>query len=195
MNKLINFDEKEHIYRCNGFIVPSVTQIMKPLSDDEYGGIDEAVMRKAAERGSAVHHAIETRINFGFDDIPSEYAGYLEAFMKFFRDYPIENPKTESVVYNEIHQYAGSVDLIATIDGKRMLIDYKTTASVLMKLVSVQLAAYKKAAEQGGEQIDGTAVLHLSKDGTYKFIPNDGEREGWQVFQALNTIYKYKNKK
>ena len=55
----LTFDEATHLYRLNGAELPSVTTVMKPLSTEVYGGVDEWVMERAAGRGTAVHNAIE----------------------------------------------------------------------------------------------------------------------------------------
>ena len=46
----LTFDERSHIYRLDGLVVPSVTTIMQPLSRAHYGGIDQDVLERAAER-------------------------------------------------------------------------------------------------------------------------------------------------
>ena len=53
------FEEEKHIYMLNGLEIPSVTRIMEPLSQHEYGAIDKWVLEKAANRGTAVHNSIE----------------------------------------------------------------------------------------------------------------------------------------
>ena len=40
----LTFDEATHLYRLNGTELPSVTTVMKPLSSEVYGGVDEWVM-------------------------------------------------------------------------------------------------------------------------------------------------------
>ena len=55
----LTFDPEKHIYRLDGFIIPSVTQVMKPLSDEKYKDVDQEVLDAAAKRGTAVHSACE----------------------------------------------------------------------------------------------------------------------------------------
>lgn len=50
----LTFDEATHLYRLRGAELPSVTTVMKPLSSEVYGGVDEWVMERAAGRGTAV---------------------------------------------------------------------------------------------------------------------------------------------
>ena len=68
----LTFDEATHLYRLNGVELPSVTTVMKPLSTEVYGGVDEWVMERAAGRGTAVHNAIENWSLYGIEDIAPE---------------------------------------------------------------------------------------------------------------------------
>lgn len=82
------FDEKEHVYKISGVKWPSVTQLMKPLVMEIYKGVSEDVLRGAADKGTTVHEAFEIYADYGYEDIPEEYAGYLEglkSFTKIFR--------------------------------------------------------------------------------------------------------------
>ena len=67
----LQFDDDKHIYKLNGIEIPSVTTIMKPLSNAEYNGISENTLRKAAEKGTAVH-AAEMWAKFKIEDRPSQ---------------------------------------------------------------------------------------------------------------------------
>ena len=67
--KELQFCEKTHTYTVNGFVVPSVSEIMKPLSAAHYGGIDTDTLNKAANRGTIVHAAVENYLLFGIEDI------------------------------------------------------------------------------------------------------------------------------
>ena len=55
----LEFEEKKHQYVLNGTqVLPSVTTLMKPLSDTLYAGIRPETLQAAAERGTEVHSAI-----------------------------------------------------------------------------------------------------------------------------------------
>ena len=55
----LTFNEFNHTYRLDELIIPSVTTLMKPLSDDVYRTVDPEVLEKAARRGTAIHNAVE----------------------------------------------------------------------------------------------------------------------------------------
>lgn len=191
------FDEKKHIYTVNGLFIPSVTTVMKPLSDDVYGGIDEQVLNRAAARGTAVHNAIENYVKFDIEDISPEHAGYFEAFLKWFKEHKVQPYGNEIRLYHKSLMYAGTTDMTASVDGIDTLVDFKTSAAVQKMLCGVQLEAYDRAIQShtGGKGFDRKAILHLKKDGSYQMIeygPND--MECWRVFTALLTVRNYKMK-
>lgn len=195
----LTFEEGRHLYKLDGSEIPSVTTIMKPLSESLYHGVDEAVLNQAANRGTAVHNAIENYLKFGIEDISEEYAGYLKAFVQWCKDANVKPIATESKVYHKIYRYAGTADMPALVNERFILVDFKTSATVNKMLTGVQLEAYAKAYESHGIKFDGKAILHLKKDGKYSYLyyPKD-DLESWGVFGALLKIYahirKYKRR-
>ncbi len=185
-----SFEEKSHIYKLENVILPSVSTIMNPLSKALYENIDASILNKAADRGMAVHNAIENYILFGIVDIDDANKGYLDAFIQWYEDKKPKPIVTESRVYHRVLRYAGTGDLIAEIDGKNLLIDYKTSATVNKMLTGVQLEAYSKAYDSHGVKVDGKMILHLKSDGKYQEIfYKKNDIENWEVFCALLKIY------
>lgn len=189
------FDESKHIYTVNGFTIPSVTQVMRPLNSDHYGSIDAAVLALAAAKGTAVHEAIEVHCKYGIDDIPEEYYSYFSAYLQWEKDYGPSILGSEVRFYHKTLRYAGTVDCVAEIAGRTCLIDFKTTQTILEKSCGVQLEAYMQGLKSHGITVQDKYILQLKKDGTYKFekFPSrDAER--WKVFTALLTLDNYLKK-
>ena len=185
----LSFEEARHIYTLNGAVIPSVTTIMRPLSQSLYKGVDEAILNKAAARGTAVHNAIENYTLFGLSDIEPMYQGYLDAYISWCNDFNPQPISTECKVYHKVLRYAGTSDLIAMIEDKRILVDYKTSATVNKMLTGIQTEAYAKAYESHDYPIDGKAILHLKKNGKYTWVYYDkNDSESWEVFGALLTV-------
>lgn len=191
---VLSFDEAKHTYRVSGIEVPSVTQVMQPLSDETYRDVEPRVLARAAGKGTAVHNAIENYLAFGIEDIEPDYAGYFTAFLKWFSEYKPVVLASEYRLYHKFMGYAGTADLICAIGGRLYLIDYKTTQRIEEMLVKVQLKAYAQALDSIGVRCDRTASLHLKRDGTFDFQTHDGGAESWQVFSSLLTVLKYKQK-
>lgn len=193
-SKTLTFDDAKHIYRLNGIIVPSVTQVMQPLSDETYRDVEAKVLRRAAGKGTAVHNAIENYLTFGIEDIEPEHAGYFTAFLRWFDEYKPQVIGKEYRLYHKFMAYAGTADLICIIGGRLYVIDYKTTQRIEEMLVKVQLKAYSQALASLGVEPKRAASLHLKKDGTFDFQTHDGGAESWQVFSSLLTVLRYKQK-
>lgn len=188
----LEFIEEPHIYLLNGVEIPSVSTVMKPLSSSVYGDVDPQVLSMAANRGTIVHEAIENYLHYGIEDIPMTYAGYLDAFVQFWKDYRPTIVAVECCVYHKYLQYAGTVDLLVEIDGELWLIDNKTSSRIEKMLTRVQLEAYKKALATHDIRVKRKAILHLKKTGKYSFVEHPADdQKAWDVFTGLKTVYDY----
>jgi hypothetical protein len=191
----LRFDERNHIYTLNGVRIPSVTTVMRLLSEAYYGGIDYNVLTKAANRGTAVHQAIENYLKFGVVDVPAEYRGYFKAAMAWLEERKPDIVSSEGRVYHRILRYAGTADIIcAEAGGALICIDFKTSAQIVEMLVRVQLEAYVKAFGSHGLKFKEKRAVHLGKDGKHdiKSFPSN-DNEAWDVFCGLLTVHNYIN--
>lgn len=190
--KELEFEDSTHTYRLNGIVIPSVTTVMKPLSDDEYRGISSSTLDNAANKGTEVHNAIENYIKFDFEDISPEHKGYFDGFKEWWDARKPTVIGSEVRIYHKLFMYAGTLDLLCYIDGKLTLVDFKSTSILNDKLCSVQLEAYSQALASHGIKIEQKRILHLKKDGKWsdpEFTVNDPLR--WRVFGSLKCVYDY----
>ena len=99
---------------------------------------------------------------------------------------------SEIKLYHKIMRYAGTADLVAWIDEKLTLVDYKTTSKLIEMNCGVQLEAYAKALASHGIEVQEKRIVQLKRDGKFvemKFKASDTRR--WTVFGALKTVYDY----
>lgn len=186
----LTFEEKRHQYRLDGVTIPSVSEIMTPLSTAQYKEVDPEILSKAAHRGTAVHTAIETYVKFGMVDIEPEYEWYFKAFQRWEQDTRPVAIGSECRVYHRLFRYAGTADLPVKFGNKRVLVDVKTSATVNKMLTGVQLEAYSMAFDSQFIHFDGKAILHLQKDGNYQWVYyNRDDLESRETFGALLQIY------
>lgn len=183
---MLEFVEDTHKYYFNYKEIPSVSEIMKGISNYYYTkDIPEIALARACEKGTAVHKAIENYLLFDDENIEDRYSGYFEQFKSWFNKY---KPK---VLYVEKQltdgTYAGTIDLICEIGGLTYLIDYKTSNELHTKLVSVQTTAYDELCTSNKIYIDKRYALHLARD-EYEFIELDDEDKIWN---NLLENYKY----
>lgn len=191
----LTFEEKTHKYLLNGFEIPSVTTIMRPLSDAHYKTVDDDVLKKAASRGTSVHEAVENYLLFGIEDIQPELRGYFDGFKKWIVDYNPVPIKTECRIYHKTLSYAGTADLPCYIGEQPTLVDYKTTATVAKVLTRVQLEAYKKAFESHGFKFTRKLIVQAKCDGSYKVVEHEiNDVESWKVFTELLDVYRFVKK-
>jgi len=193
----LQFEERAHAYLLNGVAVPSVTTVMKPLSESWYGGlgVDAGTLDRAARRGTAVHNAIENRLAFGIDDIPPEYAGYYSAYKSWESEARPEVYGSESRVYHRALRYAGTVDMACAIGGVAYCVDFKTSSQLIEMLCRVQTEAYCRALASHGFECGRKAIVHLKKDGRWameEYAAPDTEAFG--VFCGLLSVHNYKSK-
>ncbi|MFR5877098.1 MAG: hypothetical protein ACLUFN_11490, partial [Eubacterium sp.] len=186
----LTFREDKHLYHLNGQTIPSVTTLMNPLSNSLYGDVDRNILCMAANRGTEVHNAIENFVKYNITDIEPQYDGYFNAFISWWKSYEPNVLGTECKVYHKFLRYAGTADMLIELEGQKILVDFKTSASINKMLTGVQLEAYAKAFESHRIAFDSKAILHLQKNGKYHWLLYDkNDTESWEVFGALLTIY------
>jgi hypothetical protein len=128
-----------------------------------------------ANLGSDVHAAAEAFVLGGQYEPSPAAAPYIEGFHQWIADYSPRFEMVESTVYSRWGEYAGTLDAIVEVDGKLLVVDYKTGKGVYPE-VALQLAAYRHAefTVVGDEEVplpkvEGGAVLHLTPKG-YRWI-------------------------
>lgn len=165
----LEFDEEDHIYICDGIIVPSVSKILKSKFDD-YACVSRSVLEQAREKGTALHEAIELYETTGQTSNLKEFHNYL--FLKNhigFTNISNELP----VIYEEDGRvlFAGQLDQIIFIDGDFGINDFKRVSAPNKEKIAYQLNLYKIAYEQSyNNQIKRLSFMQLRED-TRRFTP------------------------
>lgn len=190
----LGFTEETHEYTLAGIKLPSVTQLLSPLSP--YSEVDADTLQRAAKRGTAVHQAIELYDNFGVDDCPAEYEGYYTAYKKWLADSGAVPLGSEIKVYHRSLLYAGTLDRLSDVKGKLRLTDFKTTSTAQPLLWALQLEAYARAIQTFApdKPIDERTIVLLKPNGEYRELFIRPTAEHWRTFTALLTVYNYKQK-
>ena len=168
----LTYDDETHAYQLDGRPVPSVTEIVSIITARKYSETNPAMMAQAQRRGTEVHELCEM-IDYGVEpeelDVPPELVGYVNAYLTFLRDYVPEWEYAEKMV--STLEYAGRVDRIGIINGRRTIVDIKTTAQMdkLSRLALLfQLYFYKDAVTFTTElPVKSLMGVQLKKDGTY----------------------------
>lgn len=174
LNDVTVFDKgKKARYKYEGRGIPSVTELLSFIDQEglinwanKIGrqGIDNKdVVTKAADFGTMVHESIEMYLK----NKPVEYPNVcLDAFIKWWEglngSHTVKILGQEQALISEF--FAGTYDLLISIDGKPYLVDFKTSNSVGYKYF-MQLAAYRYLLYTvKGINIEGCIILQFNKE-------------------------------
>jgi hypothetical protein len=139
---------KREVARCAVDNLATVQTILqtggRQAAIDYLKGIPDFQRDTAADLGSAVH-AFAEQIARGESIIVTEAeAPFVEAYRRFLADWQPRFLAAEEIVISVRHQYGGTLDAIAVIDGETWLLDLKTSSGVYAE-TALQLAAYGHA--------------------------------------------------
>lgn len=186
MANLIFIDEG-HKYQFNGEDVPSVSEITRFVSREVYGIVQQDILDRAAARGTAIHKATELLDKYNKAEVDSTITEYVKAYVAFRKEHEVEYEKIEESIYNEQLGYAGTIDRYGTIDGKKVLLDIKSSSRLQKVLYGAGQNLYRMALESKGIVVDEIWILHLQKDGTYKIVELEKDDE---IANACLTLHK-----
>lgn len=119
-----------------------------------------SILKRAQNLGTQTHQAIQAE-NDGYSyELDPEFQPYFNAYYNWKKNVKLTAILQEEKVYNVVDQYAGRIDFYGELNGKRVLIDFKTSNQVRWTY-GLQLCAYKRALEMAGYPVDATYVLHV----------------------------------
>lgn len=167
----IFFDEATHTYLIDGKEVPSVTEVLAPLHRS-YKAVNPSVLQYAANRGTAVHEALEIYDLGGEPEITPETEPYIKAYLDWSQVYKPTWIGIEEIVFCDGYpSYAGTLDRIGYFNGggRLNIVDIKTSQPTKEALVSLcaQTFAYAYAYDKT-KNIERWG-LFLKSDGTWRF--------------------------
>lgn len=133
----------------------------------------QKLLAKASEIGTQVHKLIEWNMRQTLGQVvgpePTISEKALWAFMAFeewAKTIHLTPVLIEQTVFSRTHRYAGTMDLLAKVDGVLTLIDFKTGKSIYGE-AHLQNVAYQVAlAEMGHQRAQAGLILRLPKTDT-----------------------------
>lgn len=200
----IEFNDKTHEYFYEKKRIPSVTQILAPISKVLYEKVEIATLRNKAKIGSQVHKLIERYSKYGL--IPNKETtdervySYFQQYLNWnneCEDNVIFENEFKGIYLNGNMAFAGTIDNIRMLGNDLVLIDYKTVANPNRFILSLQLYGYKLIAEQMlGVKINRFYALLLKTD-SYEFeemtleVTSDKIKEEWELLYKLNEMLEF----
>lgn len=117
---------------------------------------------EAASRGTLVHSILEGYGKGGV--LPPESDCKATLAVEWLRASGIQVEESERRIYSCQNRYSGTLDAIGTLNGRVVLIDWKTGKSVYPEF-RLQTAAYVKAyEEETGKRIEDRCLVRLGDD-------------------------------
>jgi hypothetical protein len=186
------------------------------------------VLAKASDIGTATHAAIEWVLKMQLRGALAGMAPALPeaaqlafvAFQEWARAVALTPHAIEQTVYSRTHQYAGTMDLLATLEARALLallerqgavdatlgdwlrardtvtalIDFKTGKSIYHEAM-LQSVAYQRAlAEMGHGRVDGGLIVRLPKVATdpgFEVAVVPPARELFPTFLAVRALWEW----
>ena len=146
---------------------------------------------EALEIGSEVHELIEKSLIkkrwLILDTNKDEVVECYVAFCRFWAEHKVKATKLEHTVYGD--SWAGTLDFKGLLDGKKTLLDWKTSKAIYWSSMGPQLAAYWVADNRECEQ---AGILRLDKKtGEYelKLLQPKRLEKYYREYQHMVALY------
>ncbi len=200
----MSYIKKDRTYTINGKELPSVTTILgcvtppqlihwfKTTSLEDQTKISE----KALDIGKALHAHVELYLNTGVMPTTDNETinKCLEAFAEFEATHgKIEPIAVEAVVHTK--DYAGTLDCMAKIGTKTVLLDLKTSKKIY-DTYRLQVHAYAYAWNQmHGWMPDELMIIRLDKEkGNLECVAFPFTRKEFSIFKGVKDYYYWSKK-
>ena len=132
------FDSENHTYTLDGRQLSGITSLLdRQLFKEKYSCVPEAILKKAAERGTYIHQCCEL-VDEGFVTDNIESVNYLALKKK----YNLRIEESEYLV-SDNENYASCIDKVYRYDDRTFFLgDIKTTYKLNREYVQWQLSIY-----------------------------------------------------
>jgi len=194
---MLEFDAPNHIYRYDGRVVPSVTQILGEwiLVNGFYVNtyktkvvIAESAMKDAADHGTAVHQGVNILLtdHLNWNELHPSLRNPLKEFGRWHIEHGPELVSIGYKMYSKRYGYAGTPDPFYVLKiGRRYVLCFVEIKSGAHLLAGPQIAAYIQMYREHSKFKGDVQrwVLELPKEGAYKF-ERCGNRLDWAFFES-----------
>jgi len=172
----VSFDPINHSYYVDGNKVISVSQIVREMLPRPYKNVDPEILKKAAEKGNALHDMIEHYEQFGEKTYHVEMKGYI-ALKRQYQFSALENETIVLIRHHGAVIAAGRFDMVVESPFMKGigLVDIKRMAHINDQHLSLQLNLYKLGYEQTYKRrIDYLKCIHIrNRHKQYLDVPID----------------------
>jgi hypothetical protein len=205
----VEFFCESNYYLIDGMKYPRVTRVKGIIKNPGLVAWQVAVgkkkaneiMKKRGDFGTRIHKLIEITLNkekVELNNYDEETQTTMRLFDVFLTEHDIKPELLEQHLWfklSEEYRYAGTADFIGYVDGKLMLLDWKTSKAIYDDMW-LQLSAYVVAFEAiTGEKLEGCGILQI-RDGKKKYVTKTYYEmmEYFKIFKACLLIHDWQGK-
>lgn len=153
------------------------------------------VKKKAADVGTLAHRALENYFKLPPDEFAPPLAdtpvrARFDEAVKWLNSHEIKSVCAETRIYSRKHNYIGTLDHLAYVDGVLSLVDYKAAKNIYATYV-FQTAAYLMAREEEtGQRAEQIFILQIGEEKTVSYNYNREQIEiAFNGFLGLLQMY------
>ena len=185
---MIEFDAPTHVYRHEGRVIPSVTQILRAIENFDF--VKPEILERAREFGRHAHQATDLfdRGELDEDSLDVALVPYLNGWKKCLLETGMVVTHSEQIVHNARMKYAGTLDKRATWKGTTWLVDLKSGG--VPRSVGAQTSAYQMALEDKPRR---RLCVQLKPD-DYRLIACDKTTD-FALFTSCLNIWNHLNER
>lgn len=186
----LQFNPETHVYSRDGVRVPGVTDVMVASGLIDTRGPWFTAWHR--QRGEYVHEAtaLDDRGELDEDTLDPAILPYVLGWREFLKTTGSEILDIERVVENTVYPYAGKLDRLVMLGGRRFVLDIKTGQPE--RWHGVQLAGYAGCFDAPPLRMG----VYLDGDGDGDFhLKQYSDSHDWNVFLAALTIARFLEKR
>lgn len=165
----LEYYDNTHTYLLDGVQLPSITQILKIRFGAKYARVDSETLRRAAERGTAVHEAIERYCTQGLESDLIEVRNFK--FLQRLYDFTVIENEVPVILFEDGKPIAaGRLDMVIRMGDQLGGADIKRTHTLDKEYLAYQLNLYRIAYKQTyGKELEFLRGIHL-RENVRKFV-------------------------
>lgn len=181
------FNEEQHTYTLGDKELSGITSIIRRyLFANMYANVSQAVLNKAAERGTRIHNLVQL---WTMGILSQQDLAELQPFLDALSGAGLLNYESEYLV-SDNESVASSIDLVClNKDDNIFLCDIKTTAVLHIDYLAWQLSIYAYLFERQNPElkVNGLKAIHI-RDGKCNIV--DIPRLEDEAIERLLTAYR-----
>lgn len=181
----LEYFDDTHTYLYDGLMLPSVTQILGVKYRNDYASVPPAVLNNAAQRGTAVHKAIENFNVSGYDD-GSEAVRNFKFLQKQYGFEVLDSELPIVIFKDDMPIACGRLDMTMLMDGKTGIADIKTVSSLNKEKIAYQLNLYRIGLMQSyGVDAKFLKIIHIRNGIRKVFDSPVNEGMAWKLIDEF----------